>query len=349
MYGTNLVAVPYVKCDLVTFKSGPHKGDQNKNYLNIYGFETLPPNSVLKIEVPNLLRINSYTLDTKVKLTILEETWGYNDADIELYSQTANFVSTKYLHWLNHDYDAVTPSITLTNSVINKVTNITISNYNMGVSGVTSVIFEVDQTQFPDIGRGYGIACGSHTCSKFNKPIQYFILTPSSPLAQTASFTFPNIATPKYAGGYTFKMRFYKNYDYVSHISFTVTITPEPLASAPTFTFDPLLETETVLYPNTLRYHKISFTTVNALPAGTGSIKLTIDNGYILVSQYCTLKTTPNVLSYDSRPIQCIIDTANNIVNIYNMQAVPGSTTFSLVLEFNSVSTASTISPRVSV
>jgi hypothetical protein len=37
---------------------------------------------------------------------------------------------------------------------------------------------------FPDIGRGKDITCGTHKCSKFNKPVQYFILYPSTTLAR---------------------------------------------------------------------------------------------------------------------------------------------------------------------
>ena len=92
--------------------------------------------------------------------------------------------STNCLGSSEHDYDDATPTVVLTNSVINKVTDITISNYDMGQTGVDSVVFEVDQTQFPDIGRAENFPCGTHTCSKFNKPIQYFLLTPSTTLNQ---------------------------------------------------------------------------------------------------------------------------------------------------------------------
>ncbi len=70
-------------------------------------------------------------------------------------------------------------------SVVNKVGDITLSGIDLGASACNYVIFEVDQTVFPDIGRAQMFTCGTHKCSKFNKPIQYFILYPQSTLAST--------------------------------------------------------------------------------------------------------------------------------------------------------------------
>lgn len=49
MYGPNLIADPYIKCDLITFLSGPYRSDSLTAYINIYGFSTLPANSQLTI------------------------------------------------------------------------------------------------------------------------------------------------------------------------------------------------------------------------------------------------------------------------------------------------------------
>jgi hypothetical protein len=37
VYGTNITAVPYPKCDLYTFTSGPYAADNSKGYINVYG------------------------------------------------------------------------------------------------------------------------------------------------------------------------------------------------------------------------------------------------------------------------------------------------------------------------
>ena len=87
----------------------------------------------------------------------------------------------------------------------------------MGTSGVTHVVLEVDQTIFEDIGRGHHIECGDHLCSKFNKPIQYFILHPQTTLNQVEDLTFPFIITPPYSGSFKFYLRLYKNNAYVRH------------------------------------------------------------------------------------------------------------------------------------
>jgi hypothetical protein len=51
MTGANLSAVPYVRCDLVTWKSGPYALETTPpgSYINVYGFSQLPANSLLTI------------------------------------------------------------------------------------------------------------------------------------------------------------------------------------------------------------------------------------------------------------------------------------------------------------
>lgn len=72
----------------------------------------------------------------------------------------------------------------MANSVVNKVGSITLNSVDLGTAAVDYVIFEVDQGNFPDIGRSQMFTCGTHKCSKFNKPIQYFILYPQTTLNQ---------------------------------------------------------------------------------------------------------------------------------------------------------------------
>lgn len=48
-YGTNLSAVPYMKCDLVTWSSGPYASELTKSYVNIYGFDLMPGGSTITI------------------------------------------------------------------------------------------------------------------------------------------------------------------------------------------------------------------------------------------------------------------------------------------------------------
>jgi hypothetical protein len=126
----------------------------------------------------------------------------------------------------------------MSNSVVNKVGDITLNSVNLGAVACDYVIFEVDQTLFPDIGRSQMFTCGSHKCSKFNKPIQYFILYPQTALALVETLVFPNILNPSKAGTYTFYLRSYKGHYFQTKISFTVTITPDTL-NAPVYTFAP--------------------------------------------------------------------------------------------------------------
>ena len=132
----------------------------------------------------------------------MEDTFGYQTEYITLYSQTIDVSTTSDLSSDNDAYEDHALTYTLSNKIINKVTSITFPSLDLTVAGITHVIFEVDQTTFEDIGRGNGITCGDHICSKFNKPIQYFILYPSRALNQVETLTFPDIVTPNRAGEY---------------------------------------------------------------------------------------------------------------------------------------------------
>jgi hypothetical protein len=72
----------------------------------------------------------------------------------------------------------------MTNSVVNKVGDIKLVNINLEVTGINYVVFEVDQTMFPDIGRAQQFTCGSYVCSKYNLPVQYFIVSSAGGFAQ---------------------------------------------------------------------------------------------------------------------------------------------------------------------
>lgn len=137
-------------------------------------------------------------------------------------------------------------------------------------------------------------------CSKFNKPIQYFILHPESTLSQVESLTFPFIVTPEYAGDFQFRLRIYKNNAYIRHSFFNITIDPEQL-DAPVFEFDPTLEGQDDLYPNTKQYVHLQFTTKNKLPASTSFIEIIFDNHFQLASKFCVLDTSAT--SADGRGI----------------------------------------------
>ena len=232
----------------------------------------------------------------------MQDTYGYQTDFITLYSQTISVAGTNYISNSELDYDDEVVPHTLSNPILNKVTDLTLNSYNLGAAGVTHIILEVDQVYFQDIGREHHIACGAHDCSKFNKPIQYFLLRPSSTLTQYETLTFPSIVTPDRAGDYQFRLRIYKNKVYVKHSSFDVTILPEQMA-APLYRFDPTLETETVLYPNTDHYFSIDFTTVNPMPKETSFILITINNFFTLSSDFCIVTTA--VDANDTRGIQC--------------------------------------------
>ena len=253
----------------------------------------------------------------------MEDTYGYQTDFITLYSQTIDLGSTISVSTDFESYSTESISYTLSDSMINKVTNLTLNSYDLGDSGVTHIILEVDQTVFEDIGRGHHISCGSHLCSKFNKPIQYFILHPQSTLSQHETLTFPSIVTPPYAGSYEFRIRVYKDNAFVKHAKFDVTINPVPLA-APTYEFNQDIETELRLFPHTTQYFAVTFATVDDLPAGTAYIQIIFDNYFSLVSDYCSLNTT--AVAADGRGIECEVWVTENKVLLQHMGAVAGGT-----------------------
>ena len=90
MYGVNVSALPYVKCDLVTWQAGPYKGNQNLpvgyNYITFYGLSNIPGGSTITFEIPNIQRnLNGY--DTSFKFSILEDTPGFTSPIVYLYTQ----------------------------------------------------------------------------------------------------------------------------------------------------------------------------------------------------------------------------------------------------------------------
>lgn len=196
-----------------------------------------------------------------------------------------------------------TPTIVLSNSIVNKVTSITLNSYSLSQTGVTQIILEVDQTAFPNIGRGNNIVCGTHLCSKFDKPIQYFILYPSTTLTATQTLVFPDILNPPYSGSFRFNLRAYKGQVTVKKAYFFVTITADTITDR-SYKFSPI-ETITSLYPNSNHFYLVSWAHVNPLNSlnGLSYITITLDNIFTFGSTHCYLTT--NAVAYDVRGIIC--------------------------------------------
>jgi len=72
-----------------------------------------------------------------------------------------------------------------------------------------------------------------------------------------------------------------------------------------------------------------------------------LNNFFTLSSTYCVLTTTAP--ANDTRGIECEVWTGENKIIIQNLGAVPTATTFSVSLKLRTTSTASTISPTVSI
>jgi hypothetical protein len=172
-------------------------------------------------------------------------------------------------------------------------------------------------------------------------------LYPSANLGSTATLTFPSIATPAYSGDFTFYTRVYKSQNTAKKGYFTVTITPEPIVTR-SYSFH-ANETITTLYPNSDHFYTITWTTVNPLMTLGGNAKATIniDNVFTLSSTYCQVITSAS--AYDGRGIWCELTQGGTSVNIKNLADVAAGATFSVTLQLTSTSTASTVSPTVTI
>jgi len=90
MYGTNVSAVPYVKCDLVTWTTGPYRSlasGTSYSYITFYGLATIPGGSTITFEIPNIYK-DVWTYQTSLTLSILEDTPGFRSPIVYIYTQT---------------------------------------------------------------------------------------------------------------------------------------------------------------------------------------------------------------------------------------------------------------------
>jgi hypothetical protein len=73
MFGVNVSADPHVKCDYVTWQTGPYRSSQTStsyNYITFYGLSTIPGGSTITFEIPNIQRnLNGFT--TGLRFSIL--------------------------------------------------------------------------------------------------------------------------------------------------------------------------------------------------------------------------------------------------------------------------------------
>ena len=96
MYGVNVSSVPYVKCDYVTWTSGPHRShltSASYSYITFYGLGTIPGGSTINFEIPKMLRGHT-GYSGNIKFSILEDTPGYTSPIVYLYTQTLNPANT---------------------------------------------------------------------------------------------------------------------------------------------------------------------------------------------------------------------------------------------------------------
>ena len=347
MSGTNLSAVPYVKCDLITYHSGPYALQKTSpgSYINVYGFSMLPGGSSLTLEIPNL-KLGGRWQYTNIRFSIQEETWGMRSPYVELYSQTLSNIN--YVDWDVGGYSGTTLTYSFGTAYPNKNTTFTLGPFSVSGTNPNYFVLEIDQNAFPDIGRKYRYACGSHLCSKFGVPHQYVIVYPQSNVGSSSiTLTFPDIMTPAYAGTFTFKFRAILNANVINKWSFNVVINPEVLAPA-TFQFDSAYEGTPTLYPNREQFYKVIWALKNPLPASTSYITITFSGEYSIVSSAYCLVTSPTVSAYDSRGFICV-RTSSTMITISNLGAALVGASFTLSTKLVSTSTAGTISPTVSI
>ena len=98
MYGANISANPYVKCDYVTWQSGPHQSSllsTSYNYITFYGLDTIAGGSTITFEIPKIRRNTGSDYNTAVKFSILEDTPGYTSPIVYIYTQTVDTLANE--------------------------------------------------------------------------------------------------------------------------------------------------------------------------------------------------------------------------------------------------------------
>ena len=80
---------------------------------------------------------------------------------------------------------------------------------------------------------------------------------------------------------------------------------------------------------------------------GNAHIIITINNIFTLSSTHCEVVTT--VMGYDGRGVICELNPGGNTVTIKNLADVSAGTSFSVVLQMVSTSSAATVSPTVTI
>jgi len=140
MYGTNVSALPYVKCDYVTWTSGPYKSQltSSYSYITFYGLSTIPGGSTITFEIPKIPRNWASGWPATLQFSILEDTPGFSSPIVYLYTQTVSPATSSggccyYYYWES-------PTIVMTNSVVNKVTSLTLSSYSFNVNNPDTII-----------------------------------------------------------------------------------------------------------------------------------------------------------------------------------------------------------------
>lgn len=91
MWGTNVSADPYVKCDYVTWTSGAHRSQltlTSYSYITFYGLSTIPGGSTINFEIPNIPRNSGSGYAGTIQFSILEDTPGFNSPLVYLYTKT---------------------------------------------------------------------------------------------------------------------------------------------------------------------------------------------------------------------------------------------------------------------
>lgn len=86
-------------------------------------------------------------------MTIEEDTYGFTPAFIKLYEITTSMPNIAD-NYYQGTYTPTTVTYTMSNAVINQVNTITFPSFDFtNGNSVVMLVFELDQTFFPDIGR----------------------------------------------------------------------------------------------------------------------------------------------------------------------------------------------------
>ncbi|KAL4462643.1 hypothetical protein ABPG74_000473 [Tetrahymena malaccensis] len=322
LQGSSAVANPFSKCDL-------YQQNFRDPFIQAYGFETLKvqQGNWIIFDIPQI-KIANVPSGTKgtLRFSLIEETPGMINPEVELYYKQ---ISVEILEQSYIDY-SFNPNLatTLMPPIVNQLTDLRFQ-WSAAVYDPQYLIYEIDQVGYYDIGRGMiqPANCDGNQCIKFQKPVQWIVVYPNTPLNQQIVTNILGVfQNPNYADKFVFKVRAIKNGVVVNKHTFNVKVGSADIQNKIFDICNPahvLNSINSLIRKNEEHEYYIKFTTRTSMPRNS-LIRFSFKNIKTQTQtdrhiNYC--KITSGIVPFDKTPIQCNT-VSTNIIEISHFEQV---------------------------